>query len=283
MVSIIITAYNVETWIGKAVSSACTQSFPDIEVIVVEDCSTDGTRDVLANISHPCLKVLYNNKNVGAGASRRRGIDYAKGDYILLLDGDDWINSDFVAELYATAIEHDADIVSGGISIVREDGSWEAHSPGYAVVEGEGKIERFWNEKVVFMNNKLIRRSLFDKVPYCTRRFIEDTPVIIPMLHLANKVVYTDTAGYYYRMNRISLTHNASPFKYALFRALCAEDIVSFFEKNDNTVLERLPLVEAYSQCIKDIKECNPTVEMIEPYMSEWVEFSTKLIRRLCD
>lgn len=282
MVSIIVTAYNVEPWIDKAVLSACGQTFPDIEVIVVEDCSTDRTRDILAGISDPRLKVLHNSANVGAGTSRRRGIEAANGDYILLLDGDDWIDTGFIAELHGMAVAHDADIVSGGITLRRDDGSWEAHSCGESVIEGDSKIERFWSERVVFMNNKLIRRSLHTKVPYCTRRFIEDTPVIVPMLHLANKVVYVDNAGYNYRMNDRGLTHQASRFKYALFRALCADDIVSFFERNDNEALVRLPLVEAYSQCIKEIKECKPTAEMIAPYYDEWLEFSCKLLQRLC-
>lgn len=282
MVSVVITAYNVEAWIEQCILSVCKQSLDDIEIIVVEDCSTDGTRDILARIREPRLKVLYNNTNVGAGASRKRGIEAANGEYILLLDGDDWLEKDFIGELHAKAIAYDADIVSGGITIRREDGSWEAHSCGDAIVEGGGKIEHFWKEKVVFMNNKLIRRSLHGRVPYCARRFIEDTPVIIPMLHLANKVVYVDNAGYNYRMSKDSLTHQASQFKYALFRALCADDIISFFEENDPEELKRLPLVESYSQCIAEIKDCCPTAEMIAPYKDEWIDFSCRLMKRLC-
>ena len=75
MVSVVITAYNVEAWIEQCVLSVCKQSLDDIEIIVVEDCSTDGTRDILARIREPRLKVLYNNTNVGAGASRKRGIE----------------------------------------------------------------------------------------------------------------------------------------------------------------------------------------------------------------
>ena len=125
MVSVVITAYNVEAWIEQCVLSVCKQSLDDIEIIVVEDCSTDGTRDILARIREPRLKVLYNNTNVGAGASRKRGIEAANGEYILLLDGDDWIDKDFIGELHAKAIAYDADIVSGGITIRREDGSRE--------------------------------------------------------------------------------------------------------------------------------------------------------------
>lgn len=281
MVTIVITAYNVENWIAKAIESACRQTFDNLEIIVVEDCSTDSTREILSTIDDSKVKIVYNVENLGAGASRRKGIEAANGEYILLLDGDDWIEEDFIERLYNKAVQEDADIVSGGITIIHKDGSKESASYGNCIMEGDDKITRFWGEKIVFMNNKLIHRRLHEKVPYCVRRFIEDTPVIIPMMHLANKVVYIDNTGYNYRMHEKSLTHYASDFKYALFRALCAEDIVRFFEKHDKGILERLPFAEAYSKCIYDIKECNPTAEMIAPYKEEWIEFTTKLIGRI--
>lgn len=281
MVSIVITAYNVERWIAKAVESACRQSLKELEIIVVEDCSTDSTREVLSHIKDRKIKTIYNDTNIGAGASRRKGIEASEGEYILLLDGDDWIEDDFVERLYNCAEEYDADIVSGGIRIINEDGSWDATSYGERIVTGKEKITEFWKERIVFMNNKLIHRRLHEAVPYCTRRFIEDTPVIIPQLYLANKIAYIDNIGYNYRMCRESLTHKASRFEYALFRALCLEDIIAFFEENGKEILDELPLSTNYAACIKEIKECAPDRDMIEPYKEEWIELTTKIIGRL--
>ena len=97
MVSIVITAYNVEQFIEQAIRSCLAQSFMDIECIVVEDCSTDATARIIeqAENSDKRVRVIKNEKNLGAGASRRKGIEAAKGEYILLLDGDDWLNEDF--------------------------------------------------------------------------------------------------------------------------------------------------------------------------------------------
>jgi glycosyltransferase involved in cell wall biosynthesis len=281
MVSIVITAYNVAPWIEEAISSACNQSYRDIEIIVVEDCSSDGTRDKLSQIKDWRVKVIYNSTNMGAGASRRKGIEAAEGEYILLLDGDDWLEDDFIETLYNYAKEHDADIVSGGIRIANSDGSWEGKSYGNCIVEGREKLTRFWGERIVFMNNKLIRKELHNKVPYCTRKFIEDTPVIIPQLFFANKVVYADNIGYNYRMRPDSLTHTACRFKNALFRALCAADLIAFFEKHDKKMLTSIPLANGYMQCLKELKESNPDREMIEKYREEWIEFTRGLIDRL--
>lgn len=281
MVSIVITAYHVEKWIAKAVRSACRQTFGKLEIIVVEDCSTDNTRQVLSDIKDRRVKVIYNPCNIGAGASRRKGIEAANGEYILLLDGDDWLEKDFIEKAYRKAVESGAEIVSGGIRIVNSDGSWEAASYGERTLTGKEKIAEFQNERIVFMNNKLIHRRLHEAIPYCTRRFIEDTPVIIPQLYLANKVAYIDAIGYNYRMHDESLTHKASRFKYALYRALCLDDIIEFFERNGGGIPEELDLSTLYANCIQEIKQCSPTAKDIGPYVNDWIEFTVRLIKRL--
>ena len=285
MISVIITAYNVEPFIAQAIRSVLVQTHNDIECVIVEDCSTDDTIAEIkrASIGDKRVRLVQNNENMGAGASRRRGIEAANGDYILLLDGDDWIEPDFIETLYKCAVESGAEIVSGGIKVIHSDGAWEATSYGNCITEGSEKVTKFWGERVVFMNNKLISSKLHRQVPYCQRRFIEDTPTIIPQLYLANKVAYVDNIGYNYRMQESSLTHSASPFKYALFRALCAEDLISFFEKHDQEYIKLIPLGLGYTQLIEQIKQLNPTKEMIEPYKDEWIEFTTAMIRRLTE
>lgn len=283
MVSIVITAYNVGEYIREAIESVLQQSHTDIECIVVEDCSNDSTLSIIEELKEGDnrIRLLRNEQNIGAGASRRRGIEAATGEYILLLDGDDTIESDFIETLYRSAIENDADIVSGGITVINPDGSREASSYGNCITEGTEKIEKFWGEKIVFMNNKLIRRRLYEATPYSTRRFIEDTPTIIKLLYHANKVAYTGNMGYNYRMHGESLTHKASKFKFALFRALCVEELVSFFEKHDKEYLKRIPLGRSYTALISQIKEMNPQKEWIKEFADEWIDFTTALIKRM--
>ncbi|MBE6297977.1 MAG: glycosyltransferase family 2 protein [Bacteroidales bacterium] len=281
MVSIVITAYNVGEWIEQSVFSALGQTQKNIEVIVIDDCSTDNTASVLEKIKDSRLKVIHNRKNRGAGLSRRAGIKAAKGDYILLLDGDDWLEKEYIATLHQTAKESNADIVSGGITIVESDGSTRCIQHGDCIVEGKEKFSLLAGNNVVYLNNKLIKRRLHKLVPYCKRRFIEDTPVVIPLLYFAGSVAYNSNCGYNYRMRASSLTHRADDFKYALFRALCIEDIVSFFEKQDEEYLTFLPLAQCYSQCIAEIKRCNPSKKDIACYRHEWYEFTTGLIRRM--
>ena len=80
-----------------------------------------------------------------------------------------------------------------------------------------------------FMHPMLIKSSLWNKVTYSDRRFIEDTPTLVQILYYANSVLMLDYAGYYYVQNTTSLTHTCSSIKYEIFRLLCMKDILNFF------------------------------------------------------
>ena len=159
MVSIVITAYNIEEYVEQAIRSCLSQTFQDIEVVVVEDCSSDKTKYIIKHLmkEDSRIRLVENDKNYGAGQSRRNGLDAAKGEYFLLLDGDDWIEPDFIETLYNKAIETDADVVSGGIKVIREGGAYDITSYGNTVTEGYGKVLKFWKIKI----RQICRINLF--------------------------------------------------------------------------------------------------------------------------
>lgn len=281
-ISIVMTAYNVEQYIEQAIKSCLLQTHEDIELIIVEDCSTDRTKEIIEQYvaRDERIRTIYHESNMGAGWGRRHGIDMANGEYFITVDADDWLEEDFIECLVKKAEETKADVISGGITIERGNGYWEKTCYGNIICTGHDKVLKFWGEKVVFMNNKIIRTDLRDSAPYCTRRFIEDTPTIIPVLWFANEVAYTENTGYHYRMQKDSLTHKASQFQYALFRALCCFDLIDFFEQNDKEILEKLPIVNMLHQQLAIIKQNNNQVE-IQQYINEWMEFSTRLLYRI--
>ena len=273
--AIVITAYNVERYIEQSVASALNQT-EKCEVIVVEDKSTDGTLDILRRIKG--ITLLENSENVGAGLSRRRGIDYANADYVMTLDGDDYIDLDFVKRLLATADATGADIVSGGVKILKEDGSWDATSYGNCVTEGRDKVAKFWGERIVFMNNKIIRKEICNKVPYSDRRYIEDTPTISPMMFFANKVAYADTIGYVYRMRKDSLTHTTNILKDVVFKGLCWIDLYEFFNTHDQGMFEAVNVKGFIVNIIGTLNKIHVTPEMVAPFEKEWHEFTMRLL-----
>lgn len=279
-ISIVMTAYNMEQYIEEAMRSCLNQTHKDIELIVVEDCSTDNTLSVVEKIAKEDSRVVIvkHETNLGAGMGRRDGINAATGEYFITIDADDWIDEDFIEALVIKAEKTGADVVSGGITVERGNGYWEKTCYGDVTTTGIDKVKKFWGEKIVFMNNKIIRTSFRDKIQYCHRRFIEDTPTIIPMLHMANQVDYVSNTGYHYRMQDNSLTHQANPFKYALYRALCCMDLIDYFkEVNAEEVLTQIPIQAMLQKQIDIIKQINPSPDEIKNYLDEWIEFTKKI------
>lgn len=90
-VSIIIPAFNVENYIGRGVSSALSQTYEDIEVVVVDDGSSDGTWSVLQTYSADSRVVLSRQENSGVSRARNHALNLATGDYVIFLDSDDWL------------------------------------------------------------------------------------------------------------------------------------------------------------------------------------------------
>lgn len=279
-ISIVMTAYNMEQYIEEAMRSCLNQTYKDIELIVVEDCSTDNTLSVVEKVAKEDSRVVIvkHATNLGAGMGRRDGINAATGEYFITIDADDWIDEDFIEALVIKAKDTGADVVSGGITVERGNGYWEKTCYGDVTTTGIDKVKKFWGEKIVFMNNKIVRTSFRDKIQYCHRRFIEDTPTIIPILHMANQVDYVSNTGYHYRMQDNSLTHNANPFKYALYRALCCMDLIDYFKENNaENVLKEIPIQQMLQKQIDIIKAVNPTPEDIKLYIEDWIEFTKKL------
>ena len=281
-VSIIITAYNVEEFIARAVDSALAQDYPNIEVVVVDDCSTDGTSEILAQYGDK-IRVVKHEVNQGAGMARRNGIKASTGDFALTLDADDWLDSDLISKLVAVQQETQAEIVSGGVTVERTNGAYDVHCYGSKIVsDPRERITSFLVEKVKFMNNKLIARRLLDAVEYCERRFIEDTPTIIPMLFLAEKFAYAPTVGYHYLDNPKSLTHTADRFKWALYCACADLDIIKFMEQQEYDGLNDI-MANALMKDANTINSLQPTAEQVSAHQDAWNYYSTEIIKRTAE
>lgn len=111
-VSIIIAAYNIENYITRCVESVINQTFRNIEIIVVNDGSTDSTLKILNNLkeSDDRIKVIT-QENKGLIEARKKGLNHSKGKYILFIDGDDWLELECIEKLYNKANDENKDIV----------------------------------------------------------------------------------------------------------------------------------------------------------------------------
>ncbi|MEH2174733.1 glycosyltransferase family 2 protein [Nostoc sp.] len=145
-VSVIIPAYNTETYIEKAIESALKQTLTDIEVIMVDDGSSDKTVEVAKSFTDLRLKVIVNQQNVGAAAARNRAFRAAQGEWIAVLDSDDWYAPERLEKLVSLANKTNADMIADDVYLI-EDGTT---SPWSTLIQESGeRIDKIFQIDIV--------------------------------------------------------------------------------------------------------------------------------------
>lgn len=139
-ISVIITAYNVERYITRAIESALMQKGPSIEVIVVDDCSTDGTWAAITDITDARVKSVRLPRNGGPSVARNVAIAQATGTWVAILDGDDAFKPERLARCLERAKEIRADIVVDNLMVIPESGGTHFSMFRSALFEKKGTL-----------------------------------------------------------------------------------------------------------------------------------------------
>lgn len=112
-VSVIIPVYNIEKYLRQCLESACNQTLEDIQVIAIDDGSTDSSAEICRELleKYPTKMEYHYKENGGSASARNLGLEYARGEYIGFIDSDDWVEPDMYEKMYACAVRNDADMV----------------------------------------------------------------------------------------------------------------------------------------------------------------------------
>lgn len=119
-VSVVIPVYNREKYVGDAIDSILAQTFPDFELLVIDDGSTDGSVEIVRSYNDPRLRLVCNETNLGVPKARNRGIQLARGEYLAFLDSDDWAYPERFAK-QVTFLDNHLDYAAVGAWIVWMD------------------------------------------------------------------------------------------------------------------------------------------------------------------
>lgn len=245
-----MSAYNAEGTIARAIESCLKQTYRDFELIIINDCSTDNTFEIIKNYNKKDKRIKYLNNeiNLGAGLTRRKGIENISGEYMTFLDSDDYLKSDALEVLMRFANDYDVDIVAPGyISVDSNLNFIKQNVPRNNIIqEGSDKFKPNEEDTKRFMNPMLIKSSLWENVTYSQRRFIEDSPTLCKILHYAKNIMIVNYAGYYYVQNEKSLVHSASLMKYNIYMALASKDIYLFF---NSLGLKHITVRDFFQKC----------------------------------
>ena len=206
-VSIVIPMFNASKTINACLESLRRQTFSDFEVIIVDDASSDGSCAVVEGIIssdgfwQDRLKLLQQSENGGSGNARRRGMLSAKGDYIIHVDADDTVSTDYLEKLVLKAEETNADVVVCKLAYVYSDGAATVREDHFGVGARDYLCQVMRGESYGSLCNKLIRRGLIEKYdiyPYEGIRMFDDFSVVYRVLFFAHEIAYEPSALYFY-------------------------------------------------------------------------------------
>ena len=212
-VSVIIPVYNNEKFIEKCIRSVMEQSFCDLEILVVNDGSTDGSAEILQKLAGEDGRIrLVSQSNQGVAAARNCGLDMASGKYLTFVDGDDYIGKDYIEKLYDFSEKNHTEMLICGITYVEEKGKiLRKIVPGtYRRFEREE-----WTFRISAVCSHFYRRSLWERhqVRFRPGERGEDMPISLFFSTVCDKIATTSDADYFYVQHSESAVHNFKGLK----------------------------------------------------------------------
>ncbi len=206
LISIIVPVYNVEKYVEQCLESLIDQTYSNIEIIAVDDGSKDNSKKVVQNLMKKDKRIKYFYKeNGGLSSARNYGINKSKGEYLLFIDSDDFVDYDMVEKMYEKAKKTKAEVVISPVTYIYENSVKKDKNAGESQFDSSlndnPKLLRYIN---CIACNKLFKKSLFidNKVTFPEGMYFEDTATIFPLVLLANKISLVNIPFYNYRVNR---------------------------------------------------------------------------------
>lgn len=214
-ISIIVPIYNVEKYLEKCINSILSQTYKNIEVLLIDDCSTDKSGQIaeqFAKIDNRC-KYIKREKNGGPAAARNLGIKVSTGEYLAFIDSDDWCSQFFAEHMLKLATEEDYDIVVCDYIMVTEKAEKVAES--LHGINNNSSLE----EKIAYIRNhactKIFKKDFWLQqglmFPENIKRG-DDMAVVIPLLTRTEKIGVINEQLYYYLQRENSMS-NSKPTK----------------------------------------------------------------------
>ena len=215
LVSVILPIYNVESYLRRCIETVISQTYNNLEIILIDDGSTDKSGDICDYYSHKDSRIkVYHTVNNGLSEARNYGFDVSQGDYILYVDPDDWINDVYIEMMYNSLISSNADFVQSGMKYVTHYNIKDVNrfTDKECLLSNEEYMKKVLiGESSVSVAGKLFKRFLINSIKNPVGRIFEDNAIICKYVYLSKYVYIENRAIYYYTAIRSdSITSSVS-------------------------------------------------------------------------
>lgn len=241
LISVIIPVYNVELYLEKCVDSILNQTYKKLEIILVDDGSTDSSSKICDEYKKKDKRIkVIHKKNGGLSDARNCGLDIAKGNYITFVDSDDFVNLKMIELFYDVIKKYGCDIVFGGALDYKNINMKESNiSSDLNNVKEYSKIEILKLINTTMVNRaypKLYKKEIFDDIRFPVGLIYEDSFSAPYIYEKVEKVIVIPYIVYYRYINPSSITHlSFSKKNYDLIKV--SEDRIKFYENSDDELI----------------------------------------------
>ncbi|RTZ18816.1 glycosyltransferase, partial [Streptococcus pneumoniae] len=215
LISIVVPVYNVEKYLKKSIESILNQTYQNIEILLVDDGSTDSSGKICESFSKvdPRIRVFH-KENGGLSDARNFGIEQMKGQYVAFIDSDDYISKDYVWKLYSSIKNNDSEVSICSFLLVDEKGEKikdELLDSGKICLTGQQILEKVLTAdgyRYVVAWNKLYRSTLFEKLKFKKGMLYEDEFLNYPLFWDCKRVSIVEEPLYLYVQRKGSIVQS---------------------------------------------------------------------------
>ena len=280
MISVIIPVYNVENYLEECLNSVQHQTYTNIEVILVNDGSTDNSKHICERYCKEDSRFqLLNQENQGLSAARNNGVAASTGEFIAFVDSDDIILPNYLETLIHYMTD-EIDIVESQFTVSKEEFLDERFKELTILFEGNSEeAVKIFPKHILNVNavTKLYRRSIVENIPYIDGVIFEDVYCGIGMLKYIRKIIKIDYKGYYYRQHQASIMHRTfTPKNLDIFTV--SDQLIDLYSDRE----ELLPYIGSFLVHLATmhyqeyIRKGNPYAKVYNQKLAEYVNLTKK-------
>lgn len=216
LVTVIVPVFNVEQYVEKCLKSIMNQSYQKLEIVVVNDGSSDHSEKIIVRLASEDSRIKYiKRENGGLGAARNTGLKNCTGEYVCFIDSDDWVSTDYVEKLITTAREDSSNIVICNMQYVFADGDVKKRTPYIdqnECIDAKEALKREFigNQYKFHAPNKFCKTRIFteNNIHFPEGKLYEDVFTTYKMILAAESVSLINDKLYFYLQSRIGSIMN---------------------------------------------------------------------------
>lgn len=278
LISVIVPVYNVAPYLHLCIDTILQQTYSNLEIILVASESTDGSVEICDSYLTKDSRVsIIHTPAEGLSKARNVGIDFAKGEYLIFIDSDDFIAPDFITTLYTLLIDSKSDIAQCDfIHVPQETTNGDAvYTNSIKLVSGRDMCYNFYDLELGYTTvvawSKIYHRKLFEGIRYPVGRLHEDVATTHKLFYRANQVAVTRSKLYFYRQVETSIMGRPWSLK-RLDTLRARQERMDFFKEMGDDELysfARADMVSMINSVLLNVKKLSDTEDIQKQLISK--------------